>query len=473
MKITLIQLPHFYEEGASRSPTIYPLGLGYIASALKANGIEYEALDFWVGQTNVDDAIKIAGKSNCDVFGVSVYSTQYPYLKELTLGLKEKLPNIPIICGGVGATYSANIILKHTGADICVIGEGDETIVDLLRNMNNLGSVKGIVFKDKKGEIRQTEERPQIRDLGSISLPDRDIFDQERYTENHKKFGGFRSIDILSGRGCPYKCNFCSLTFRGCRLRPIDDIVSEIGYVKDKYRVKHFSFDDELLVVSKKRMLELCEKIKPFHMKWRCQGRINLVDEEILIAMKEAGCERIGYGVESFSQSILDNMNKEIKTDIIIPVIDMTRRIGLDPIVQYMYGYPGENDETINATEKFFRKIDHTYVGFSTTPLPGSPLYKECLNKGIIKDEDGYLMNLTSGYNVLKPQVNLTEFSDQEFVEKRIMLARRVNAAYYEGHPLRKIKFGFNRAKHICTLAITTPSYFVKRVKERLKLSSA
>lgn len=473
MKIVLIQLPHFYGGGLSRPPTYYPLGLGYVVSALNNNGIEYEILDFWLEQTKMKDAIRRTERIHCDVLGISAYSTQYAYLKEFTLKLKEIFPDIPIICGGSAATFSPAIVLKHTGVDICTIGEGEETILDLLDNMDNPHVVKGIVFKDKKRVINRTEPRAQINDLSRIPFPDREAFDQERYiinfSKDRKRLRGLRGINIITGRGCPYNCNYCSRIFRGYRFRPVEDIVNELSYLKDKFNINYVEFDDNLMIINKEKTIALCQRIKPLNIKWACQGRINVVDEEILVTMKEAGCREIGYGIESVSQSILDNMNKEIKAESIIPVVEMTKRIGIKPIIQYMYGYQGENDQTIAKTEYFFRTIDDLFIGSTTTPLPGSTLYQQCLDRGLIGDEEKYLMHLDSGFTGNNLKVNMTDFSDEEYIPKKIELMRRVNTYYFKKHPLKRILYWIEKIRHIFKLAFLNPDYFAFRVKEILK----
>ena len=133
----------------------------------------------------------------------------------------------------------------------------------------------------------------------------------------------------------------------------------------------------------------------------------------------------IGYGAESFSQKILDRMKKLIEVKDIISAIELTRKIGIKPVIQYMYGFPGEDDATISETKRFFKIIDHPFIGFTTTPLPGTVLYEEARQKGLIKDEEQYLTMLTAGYNREAPLVNMTGFTDEEFVLKKEALRAR------------------------------------------------
>jgi radical SAM superfamily enzyme YgiQ (UPF0313 family) len=240
--------------------------------------------------------------------------------------------------------------------------------------------------------------------------------------------------------------------------------MKEIRQLKEKYNVKAVGFNDELVVVSKKRILELCSALKREKIEWGCQGRINLADDETLRAMKAAGCMYIGFGVESVTQGILDNMKKSIKREDIIPAIKMAKAAGLEPIVQYMYGFPGEDDTSINDTYEFFREIDHPYIGFTTTPIPGTEIYGSSLGRGLIGDEEEYLMKISGGYNELKPVVNMTMFSDEQFISKKTDLAKRVNRAYYRRHPGASMK----ELLKFINRQLSDPKLFLKKLKARL-----
>ncbi len=446
MKIALIQLPHFYGEN-SRPPSSYPIGLGYISSVLTVNGIEHDGINLWEREMTVDQAMSAFDYSKYDVFGISAYSTQYKYLKEFSLRLKSHYPDIPIICGGPGPTFSSKIILDHTSVDICVISEGEETIIDLLNNMDKLDNVAGISYRENN-EVIYTETRKYIKDLDAIPFPNREIFDfrsvieRKKFVyEQDKKMRNLITADVIAGRGCPYQCTFCSKTFSGTRLRSVSNIIEEAEQLKEKYAITNLQFNDELVLVSKKRTLELCANLKELQLQWSCQGRIDQVDEEILCTMKNSGCIAVGYGVESVSQSILDSMKKKIKAEDIIPVIKMTRKIGITPIIQYMYGYPGETDETIERTFRFFKELDIPFIGQTTTPIPGSKLYDDCVANGIIKDEESYLLNLDSGYNLAAGSINLTGFTDKELAQKQRKLQIRITHNYLKKRPLQYMSF--------------------------------
>lgn len=429
MKILLIQPPHYYE-GGSRGPSVFPIGLGYLARVLLNLGYDVEVFDIWAHQYSNKQVIKKIEKSNYDVVGISALSTQYKYVKWLTSELREHSDN-SIIVGGALTTLNPEIVLRNTKTDICVIGEGEITFPSIIKNIDNLKRVNGIMFKED-GNLIENPPREYIEDLDTIEFPAWDLFPIEIYLKNCHvwKYEKIRAMNIITSRGCPWNCRFCSKTFRGVRLRSIDNVIEEIKELGGRYNIKGVYFNDELVLINKKRAYELCDKIRDLNLRWSCQGRVNLVDFDLLRRMRECGCVAIGYGVESGSQKILDNMNKQITVKQIEDAIKNTVKTGIYPAMQMMFGYPGETRETVGETVDLFRRIPYVGpVSFAvTTPLPGTELYDYALKQGLIGDEEEYLEKLEAGYvHYRKVLVNLTDFNDGEYhrtkaeAEKKIL----------------------------------------------------
>lgn len=424
MKILLIQPPHYYN-GKSRIPDFVPLGLGYIGKSLLNQGHDVKILDIWAQQWTNENVLEQIRNLDYDIVGISAISTQYSYVRWLISELKKRHLE-KIVVGGALATFSPNIVLENTQADICVIGEGEITFKEICENINDLSTVNGIYFK-KNGEIINNPSREYIKDIDTIEFPEYDLFPMYIYLKNCRVFSrpDIKALNIITARGCPYNCNFCSKTFSGTRLRSAENIIKEIKYLVNKYEIDGIFFSDELMLADRKRAIEICEKIEPLNIKWNCQGRVNLVDEVLLTTMKKAGCVAVGYGVESGSQTILNNMNKRETVNQSENALRMTVDAGLLPIVQMMYGYPGESKETLNETVNFFKKVPYLgyeginiAVNFSpTTPLPGSKLYTEAVKTGKIQNEHEYLLSLEGGYmpDGDRPLINLTDFDDKDF----------------------------------------------------------
>ena len=418
MKILLIQPPHYYN-GRSREPAFFPLGLGYIAKALLKSGNEVDVLDIWAHQYSHEEVVQKIQELDYDVAGVSALSTQYAYVKWLIAELK-RYSDAPVVVGNALATFTPEIVLSNTEADICVIGEGEITFGEVIENIDNLECVKGIYFA-RNNELVKNPPREYIKNLDEIDFPAWDLFPMDIYLKHCRVYGtNIPAMNVITARGCPYNCRFCSKTFQGVRFRSVDNVIKEINELIKKYAIRGIFFNDELLVTNKKRVYELCDKIEPLNINWNCQGRVNLVDFDLLRRMKKAGCVAIGYGIESGSQTILNNMNKQVTVEQAEKALEDTVKVGMYPIMQMMYGYPGETRKTLQETVEFVKKIP--YVGpvgalAVTTPLPGAELYYYSLERGLIKDEEKYLEQLAGGYmhDGTRPLVNFTEFDDEDF----------------------------------------------------------
>ncbi len=451
MKVLLIQPPHNYG-GQVRPPSYFPLGLGYISKSLLDEKHDVEVFDIYAHQLTNKQVLEKIPLLEYDVVGISAICTQYHYVKWLSFELK-KHHNKPIILGGALSTLSTDIVLKHTAVDICIIGDGEITINEVLKNINNLKKVKGIVFKQNK-KIIKNKPREEIKNLDSIGFPAWDLFSMDIYinTPSYSEGGALKDMNIMTARGCPYNCNYCSKQFKGVRLRSAENIAKEVKELQKRYGIGSIMFSEELMMVSKKRMYDICRVLKPLNIKWICAGRINVVDFDLLKTMKDAGCQIVGYGIESGSQTILDNMNKNTTVEMGLKAVELTKKAGLGIAVQLMYGYPGETVETIKETIEFCKKaaIQPRDEFSCTTPLPNTQLYRGAIEKGLIKDEEKYLDNL-SGYTT-GLVMNCTDFDDKEYVRLRKEMENVINRNYIlyrRKHPIIFLKeyiFKFQRA---------------------------
>ena len=433
MKVLLIQPPHYFGKN-SRPPSAFPLGAAYIVSALSESNHRVEVLDIFANQLSTAEVESRINKleSDFDAICLSALSTQYKYVKWLIQKIKDRFDR-PVILGNALATFNTAAVLQYTLADICVISEGEITVVDLLDNFGELAKVKGIAYRNN-GKVVFNPEREYIKDLDAIDFPLRDSFPMDIYLRHTVLWSNpeIKAIDIITARGCPYNCNFCSKTFRGIRLRSIENIIHEIEWLKAKYDFKGIKFSDELTLTDKQRTYELCKYLKKSKLSWVCQGRVNLVDLDLLKTMKDSGCKALGFGIESGSQKILNNMNKNISVEAAVNAIRLTKKAGITPIIQMIHGYLGEDDTTISETIDFFKRIKSPTMQFSmTTALPGTQLYDFAMKNGCIKNEDEYLEKLDWGYyGEREILINFTNFSNSELMKKRRGIEEEINYNY-------------------------------------------
>lgn len=421
MKILLIN-PIIRE---NEPPRHVPIGLGIIANILLNEGHDVKILDInaeRLSKSQVKDKINL--KSKYDIIGTGGLITTYKYLKWLIPELKKCNPDSKIVIGGGVVTATPTLLLSRTPADIAVVGEGEITMKELvfaLKNDKSLDAVDGIAYK-KGGDIKLNKRRALIKDLDSLPFPAYDLFPIDIYLHNvaHAHIIGRKTeMTLMTSRDCPYNCNYCfHLTGRGVRVRSIDNVIEEIKLVKHKYKTESIAFCDDTFTISKKRVMEFCRKMisEKTDIPWDCYARVNLVDREMLVAMKKAGCYRVGYGIESGSQEILNNMNKEVTVEQAKKAIKLTRSVGLYCGTTFMFGYLGETFETIRETTDFCRELSISPSFFFTTSYPGTKLYEQVKGKIIKKyrSEERFIEVLGDAD---KFTINLTNFSDKQLLK--------------------------------------------------------
>lgn len=424
MKILIINPP-----GRETSlPSNFPLGLGYVAKALQNDNHEVKVLDFdairesptkFLSKEIMKEMIKI-NISDCDIVFIGGLTNSYIWIKWINKIIKEIIPNMKIVVGNTVASTIPEIALRYLNCDIAVRYEGEITGIELLNNLNNLKFVKGISYK-KDGKIFHNQDREFIKDLDKVDFPAWDLFPINKYLENCDTASGtLRAMNVIAVRGCPFNCNYCCKTFgRKTRERSPENIIKEIKFLYDKYGVRYINFSDDHFTINKKFVIDFCKKLieSKINIKWSAAARVNTIDEEILFWMKKAKCNFIGYGVESGSQKILDNMNKMQTLEMIEKGFKISRKVGINEVGSLMIGYPGETRETINETVNFCIRNNIPGNFFYTTAYPGTKLYNDWKDKIIEKygSEDKYLEALNNPN--LKPLMNFTNMSDEELIK--------------------------------------------------------
>jgi radical SAM superfamily enzyme YgiQ (UPF0313 family) len=411
----LFVYPHI-GDGRRRQPKVkryFPWGVATVMRCLEDKGHDINLLDIYGNDLlphEVKDHLRSQTYECVCISGFASYN--YAYVLWLAQTVKRLQGDIPVIVGGVLADLHYELLLTKPDIDICVLGEGELTALELCRKMDRLGSVNGIAFK-KEGKIVKTACRELIKDLDSLPLPNFDLWNMDRYLKGnlwaddvstrYKEFPGnlpkpeqlTPNMSVFFGRGCPFSCKFCSRSYQNVRYKTPVKVIKELKYLKDKFNIKAFHFYDELVVFRRKTVLELCEKIKPLNVYWDCQGRVNTVDEDLMRVMKESNCYSIGFGFESGSTKMLKAMGKGVSREDNLKVLNAAMTTGMHLKIQLMCGYPGETEETIAETVSMMKmsKLPPRRMSWAT-PLPGSVLYQDALAKGLIKNEEAYLVSL-------------------------------------------------------------------------------
>jgi len=433
------------------------LNLGYLAAVLLKEEYNVNIIDLTIEDVDYNDLSKRLKDFNPDIIGITALSHEYVQVKRMSVYLKETCP-CPVILGGHLATHSYKMVLEKTDIDICVLGEGELTIIDLLKNLSHLEKVKGIAYKN--GKTILNEQRELISDLDTIPFPAYELFDIDKYSallmndiylskkylrkrETHKK------MSLEAGRGCPFACDFCSKIFKKIRRRSVGKIIEEIIFLKDNYNIDIFGFQDELLFASKEYISDFCRQIEPLKINWYGNARIDTVDKEMLDIITGTGCLLISYGVESGSKKILKNMNKKITPSKIEETLKNTLKIGMPIDMGLILGYPGEDRSTVQDTIEMLAKVGYPGLKFRyITPYPGSPLYNRCIENGKIKSEEDYLESLGDGTGPYRFRINFTDFTDDELINLVPEITQKVfrnYLIYLLKHPVYLIKYLIRR----------------------------
>jgi radical SAM superfamily enzyme YgiQ (UPF0313 family) len=369
----------------------YPIYLAYVVAILEKAKIDVHFIDGVDSDLSVQAFAEKAMKINPDLIAMECSTPSITKDLHTAKKLKEKSEDTFIVLVGSHPTYfHKEILSENKFVDAIARGEFDLTIRDLSLALKNekrqLDDVKGISYRDGD-TIRVNEDRPLIQNLDSLPFPARHIVKSDSYRE--AVFTGRRCATIVSSRGCPYQCIFClwprTMYGRKFRIRSPGNVVDEVQNVMDEYGVDEIYFDDDCITLNRNRLIEICKEIvrRDIKVKWMCQARVNNVDQEILEAMKKAGCHYIKYGVESGSQKMLDVMKKGITLESVRRAFKLTRKVGIKTQAFFLLGLPWETPETFKKTIEFAKEIKPDSAQFAVVvPHPGTELYDLCLEKG-------------------------------------------------------------------------------------------
>ncbi len=297
-------------------------------------------------------------------------------------------PTIHIVLGGPHPTCCPVEVASHKAVDVVVIGEGEDTILDLIscyEERRALNTVKGIAYTRDERFMR-TAPRPLIEDLDSIPFPAKYLI------LNKERMHSDNFANIFATRGCSYSCTFCSshnVWTKKIRFRSPGNVLAEMKFMEERYGSEFFSFSDDSFTVNKKWVLELCELIKKTNFgpnfRWVCNTKSNLIDDDIARAFKEAGCAAVALGIESGSDRVLERMKKGTTVEKSRDAVKILKKHNLRFTGQFVIGFPWETEAEILRTIEFMKELDPMSVMMSiATPLPGTELYNEAIKLGLI-----------------------------------------------------------------------------------------
>lgn len=387
----------------------FPLGPGYLSACLRMANVEVETYCMDVFHYSLDELEQFLQSNQYDLVCVGFMVPRFKRGVQAACDVIKRAKNKDawFILGGYGPSAIPDYMLKTTGADIVAIGEGEETIIEIMMARRGLGlnvsDIKSIAYLED-GETIITERRTTIKYLNELPLPAWDLFPMEKYT-TCLKFAGMKADEkafpLISTRGCTDKCTFCFRLDTGIRQRGPDAVVAEMKELNEKYGITYFFFCDELSIVSKKQILKLTDSIKqglpPIKFKIDC--RVTLFDEEIAVALKEAGAVFINIGFESASQKVLDQMNKRATVEQNFAAAELGLKHGLGLGINMIWGMPGDDLDSLKKDAEFikrFNQYDQIRTIRPVSPYPGSPLYQQAIREGQLSGPEDFFEKFTN-----------------------------------------------------------------------------
>lgn len=411
MKVLLLSLPGVEENDGS----LFPLGIGFLAAALK-NNHEVKALHYVHMSEAKNDLPQVLKSFMPDCIGLTCTSFNRKNVKQIIFLSKKICPEVKIIVGGVHASFCAEQVLRTYKADIVVIGEGEISlpeVCDTLDNKASLHGVAGIAFLED-GSFVQTAERMMISKLEELPSPDFS-FAESLIAKSGMGF-------LITSRGCPGRCSFCSTgSYWGQKVRMWSPsrVVDEMELLIKRFGVKKIFFHDDTFNLGLSRVKDICRIIRDRGIKveWGCSCRVTPISEEIVQDMVSAGCRHICWGVESGSESMLKSIAKNITLEQIRTAFNISAKFSdvLSSGCFVMVGNPGETRETIKETIDFLNTLPMTDAPSTSILyiLPGTPIYEDLRKRGKVKHEDWACFDSIPYYTLENSYLNMMQWRKQ------------------------------------------------------------
>ncbi|MCM8784515.1 MAG: B12-binding domain-containing radical SAM protein [Candidatus Omnitrophica bacterium] len=453
MKILLIQPPLSGNLESITESVVEPLGLAYIAGVLEEEGYSVKILDCHAEGIDeleyLGNAIYRRGISEekikeylyrlkPDIVGISCMFSAYAYdsLRVAEL-VKECLPDTLIVLGGVGCSANSEYLLKHSCADVAVIGEGEITFLEIVKNLEKKYPIKNILGTAIKlnGKIIKNISRPLIEDLDILPFPARHLLPMEKYFEIQKRGKGTYKYylrnplsHIITSRGCPFNCSFCAVSTiwgRSYRIRSPEQVILEIEDLVRNYKIKELAFWDDNISLDKERFIKLCHLLKKekLNLTWQTPNGIAFwnLDPPLLKLMKESGYYRATFAIESgSSQTLAKYVDKPIDFKKAKELIRVCNRLGIWTYGVFIIGFPDEKLSQIKETAYLIRSLGFDFVAiFIAQPYVGTRLFNVFQEMGLISD-----FNYPQGSSMVYSKFNTLYFIPKQLwkIQQKIYL---------------------------------------------------
>ena len=411
MKILLISPPTVSAIQSVIGTTGPPLGLAYLASVARQEGHEVRVVDSIAESLGFDEVEKIISAYSPDLVGITSTTSMIPDMYRVAGIAKAQSPDIKVVVGGPHVTFTPEGTLSESDdIDYVIRGEGESIFSNLLAYLSgrkDLKEIRGISFRTQNG-IVNTPPEPLIQDVDSIPEPALDLLPMSKYKVGKNEFG-----TVVTSRGCPYNCMFCSSSLqfgKQWRGHSAERVLHELENLVFRYRKREIEFLDDTFTLNMKRAVELTGMIRSegLDITWSASARVNLFNEEIARSLKNAGAHTIYFGIESGVQKTLDFMGKGITTEMARKSVGVAKEVGLRTLGSFIIGFPDDTIDDVRETVSFSRKLGLTFAQFTiATPYPGTRLWSYALERDLLTTRNW------RQYTTLSPVMKLRNFSSE------------------------------------------------------------
>ena len=369
-----------------------PLGLAYLASVIRREGHEVRIVDSLTEDYTFDDLRRVMRSYYPDAVGITATTSMMPDAYAVAAIAKEINPEIMVIMGGPHVTFVPDLTFQECPhVDVIVRGEGEEIIrqlLSVLQGRRKLKEIRGISYLEN-GVVKHNPPMPLIENLDSIPIPAYDLLPMEKYRVEGLRFGA-----IMTSRGCPFQCIFCSSSLlfgKRWRGHSPERVLQEIRILYDDFGVREIEFLDDTFTLNRKRARKIADMIveEGLDISWTASSRVNTFDAETGRRMKRAGCHTVYFGIESGSQKTLEIIGKGITLQQAIDAVRTAKKVKLSPLGSFIIGFPHETEEDIKKTISFSKKVGVHMAQFTVaTPYPGTKLWDLALKKNLLLTRD-------------------------------------------------------------------------------------
>jgi radical SAM superfamily enzyme YgiQ (UPF0313 family) len=383
-RVTLVNSPYYLQGNSTfrhiEGHTI-PFGILSLAAVIRRDlpDIHVTVVDGRAENLTPDSLIDRILDTQPDLVGISSFSYSINDALLLSKWIKDASPDIKIILGGVHVTQLPGDVIRDTNIDFILRGEGEYSLRDLIAG-RELGAIRGLVYKEHEGKVIMNPDFGIVDDLDELPMIAYDLVDMSKYFPTAGQCHRFPASAMITSRGCPGRCIYCSSSVSGKRVRyrSAKKIIEEIKYLVGNYGIKEVIFMDDVFTSDRNRLMDFCRMVQDerIDIVWDCSSRVHHVDEYMLKVMKKGGCSQLSFGVETGDENVLKSIKKGQTLDQVRRKVALSKKAGLETRSSFILGFPADTVESMKKTIDFAVELDPHLVSFYVaTPFPGTEMY--------------------------------------------------------------------------------------------------